>query len=504
MASRELIGKEKQDMATKTVKYSKTHIAELPNDLSVLYRIVTAIAVFALVASVSLMPRAARAQDGVLVLYTGTTSLGGFNVPDLISPNAFVNEIFNLNEESFLALNGEYAAIVSPGDIGILRLFDEDSGLEFFRFSNDVLLFPDRNATVMRRIKVDDDADLRIETDGGFIRFYTDLDNNTSQTDIGRWFNNGTQLANRVWQIDVAGNLDIDGTLTENTSFDLAESFLKAAPVEPGDVVRVDPRQGDAVVRSDRAYDRAAIGVVSTRPGVVLGGGVFSVERLVENWGDEVAALFRREQAAYEKEAFEAHPELRALAARVESISAFADASSLTPVRGQELKPVDQERLQASYEEERIEYADELEGAALDLFFARTFVPITLAGRVPVKVDASFGAIEPGDPLTASPTPGVAMKATRPGAVIGTALESWSAGSGKIRVLVQRGWYGGDAGEHRRGASSLRPELDPQRAALADSLADKEAELAELWERLAALESIVQLLRPEPLSVASR
>ncbi len=29
-------------MATKTVKYSKTHIADLPNDLAVLYRIVTA------------------------------------------------------------------------------------------------------------------------------------------------------------------------------------------------------------------------------------------------------------------------------------------------------------------------------------------------------------------------------------------------------------------------------------------------------------------------------
>ena len=29
-------------MATKTVKYSKTNIADLPNDLSVLYRIVTA------------------------------------------------------------------------------------------------------------------------------------------------------------------------------------------------------------------------------------------------------------------------------------------------------------------------------------------------------------------------------------------------------------------------------------------------------------------------------
>lgn len=70
------------------------------------------------------------------------------------------------------------------------------------------------------------------------------------------------------------------------------------------------------------------------------------------------------------------------------------------------------------------------------------FVPISLAGRVPVKVSTENGSILVGDPLTSSSIPGVAMKATKSGATIGKALESYSAnGVGKILVLVSTGWY---------------------------------------------------------------
>ncbi len=50
---------------------------------------------------------------------------------------------------------------------------------------------------------------------------------------------------------------------------------------------------------------------------------------------------------------------------------------------------------------------------------------VALAGRVPVKVSTENGPIERGDYLTSSSTPGVAMKATRPGAVVGKALEEF-------------------------------------------------------------------------------
>jgi hypothetical protein len=66
--------------------------------------------------------------------------------------------------------------------------------------------------------------------------------------------------------------------------------------------------------------------------------------------------------------------------------------------------------------------------------------PIALVGRVYCKVDAQYGAIETGDLLTTSPTPGHAMKAQDPlrafGAVLGKALGPLRAGKGLIPILV--------------------------------------------------------------------
>ncbi|NOT35134.1 MAG: hypothetical protein HOP12_13380 [Candidatus Eisenbacteria bacterium] len=66
--------------------------------------------------------------------------------------------------------------------------------------------------------------------------------------------------------------------------------------------------------------------------------------------------------------------------------------------------------------------------------------PVALTGRVWCKVDASFGAVRPGDLLTSSSTAGHAMKASdlerRSGAVIGKAMTALEAGRGLVLVLV--------------------------------------------------------------------
>ncbi len=66
--------------------------------------------------------------------------------------------------------------------------------------------------------------------------------------------------------------------------------------------------------------------------------------------------------------------------------------------------------------------------------------PIALMGKVFCKVDAQFGAIEVGDLLTTSPTPGHAMKTSDPlkafGAVIGKALRPFQDGQGLIPILI--------------------------------------------------------------------
>lgn len=66
--------------------------------------------------------------------------------------------------------------------------------------------------------------------------------------------------------------------------------------------------------------------------------------------------------------------------------------------------------------------------------------PIALVGKVYCKVDADHGAIQVGDLLTTSPTPGHAMRAGDAprafGAVLGKALRPLAAGRGLIPVLV--------------------------------------------------------------------
>ena len=52
-------------------------------------------------------------------------------------------------------------------------------------------------------------------------------------------------------------------------------------------------------------------------------------------------------------------------------------------------------------------------------------VPVALAGRVPVKVSNENGPIAQGDFLTASSTPGVAMKATENGTIVGIAMDDF-------------------------------------------------------------------------------
>jgi len=59
---------------------------------------------------------------------------------------------------------------------------------------------------------------------------------------------------------------------TTITEIDLAERFVTVGALEPGDVVVIDSSAAQTLKRSMRAYDPLVAGVVSTKPGIVLGG----------------------------------------------------------------------------------------------------------------------------------------------------------------------------------------------------------------------------------------
>ena len=67
-------------------------------------------------------------------------------------------------------------------------------------------------------------------------------------------------------------------------------------------------------------------------------------------------------------------------------------------------------------------------------------MPVALSGRVYAMTDASYGAVEPGDMLTTSNTPGHAMKVTdfsiSNGTIVGKAMTSLKQGRGLVLVLV--------------------------------------------------------------------
>lgn len=71
-------------------------------------------------------------------------------------------------------------------------------------------------------------------------------------------------------------------------------------------------------------------------------------------------------------------------------------------------------------------------------------VPVALSGRVPVKVSLENGPIKTGDVLTASSVPGVAMKATKAGTVIGIAMADYNGGDNNaIMTFVKPGFANG-------------------------------------------------------------
>ncbi len=72
-------------------------------------------------------------------------------------------------------------------------------------------------------------------------------------------------------------------------------------------------------------------------------------------------------------------------------------------------------------------------------------IPIALSGRVPVKVTTQNGPIQAGDYLTTSGIPGVSMKATDKGIVIGKALEDYTNPDpntiGKILIFASLSFF---------------------------------------------------------------
>lgn len=310
-------------------------------------------------------------------------------------------------------------------------------------------------------------------------RYLVDSDENDAVANH-IWYENSTANTGPDWRMMqltevMGGSLFVDGPVTQNHTFDIAETFWEGEPVEPGELVAIDPQGPSAVRPTSVASQATMLGVASTRPGFVLGGGAFSLEAFRRGWGDEIADEYERRRTELEQRIFAEIPQLAEQEERLRSQAGYEAFVARESAESQDQRPTAAE-LQDAYERARAEHDTLMFDRTLQRFFKDRFTRVALAGRVPVKVDASFGAIRPGDYLTSSPIPGVAMRASGPGPILGTALESLSEGAGAIQVFVHRGWYGGE-GVAVGPTPAARRMPDP-----------KDLEIAELRRRLAALE----------------
>ncbi len=110
---------------------------------------------------------------------------------------------------------------------------------------------------------------------------------------------------------------------------------------------------------------------------------------------------------------------------------------------------------------------------------------VAMIGRVPTKFSLENGPIGVGDPLTSSSQPGVAMKATKAGQIIGYAMQSSDAAKdGKLLVWLQLGTYIPQA-----TLDALNNAAPANSSAADPSISELKAQLAELAAQVAKLQA---------------
>lgn len=421
-------------------------------------------------------------------LVSGSTSPGGVTLPGSFTVSTLLNESGVIFEESLLALNDDYAAIVSPGDAGLLRVFDQDDELEWIRLDGGAaqetgLFFPATGSFDARSVRVHDDALLYLRTDGAAIFFVAEEDDGIPQIANFAWSIGPIDSPDSLMFLNGNGDLFIAGAYNTISS-SMAALFLRGGPLESGDPVRLDSTAPGAVVRADGAGP--IVGVVTDRAGVALGGAIFDPEVLGREWGPEVLGRFLEDRAALEVELLAENAELRARAERLASPAVFVGSTSL--------KAEDAEKVVERWEKAVRVFDHQLTGAVLQRFVDRNFVSVAFAGRTEVKVAPDAVGVAVGDPMRVDPVSGLATKGVAPGQTLGVALKRPSAGEPTIEVLLYAGGNGGLATHPQLARDRMGDRLSRMELRLA------ELERCELRSRLAALEPEVDRRAEAPLA----
>jgi hypothetical protein len=204
-----------------------------------------------------------------------------------------------------------------------------------------------------------------------------------------------------VFRIERAtGNVCADGSFNSGGA-DVAEYILASEPLEPGDVVELDPHNPKHYRKVREPYSPLVAGVISTAPGFVLGAKLSAGRPLPQPLPDT-----ERGQASPGPDTVPPQAARQTVQTKSGPPSRFGKGAG-----GLGLQPGERPLL-------------------------------ALLGRVPVKATTENGPIRPGDLLTSASKPGYAMRCEDihrcEGAIIGKALEALDEGGGVILVLLVR------------------------------------------------------------------
>ena len=240
----------------------------------------------------------------------------------------------------------------------------------------------------------------------------------------------GTVRADRAFFCGLAQNCFNTGL-----GADLAERIDVTEPVEPGDVVEIDPHHPGKYRKARGPFSPRVAGVIATSPGITLA----NEPQEQQDWVEHLQVLrmlrgsgLRPLLTSWAGGGGGGIVNLRGL------LSAEPSSGPQAGSGGREVKVV----------RGAVTIGALLQGEAWQLVWERALSRppgrplLALMGRVWVKATAENGPIAPGDLLTTASKPGYVMRCPAveacPNALVGKALTALKEGEGLIEVLVLR------------------------------------------------------------------